>query len=207
MSKILLIEYLNFNVSPSVIQESINNGGKLIVSGIVQRAEQVNHNKRRYKKQILEREVNKYMQLVRERRAVGELDHPERSVINLANVSHLITDLRWNGNDLIGTIEILTTPSGNILRELFKCGVTVGISSRGLGSTVDAGDGIQDVDDDFEILGWDMVSNPSTRGSFVSVMTEGVQHTIDKYEKINKTIVNIFESLNYDCGSKCEIKI
>lgn len=205
----LIVDSFKFDISPQAIQEAISlNNGRLIVSGIIQRADSENQNKRIYPKALLEREVSKYLQLIRERRSLGELDHPmDRSVINLANASHLLTDLQWRGNDLIGTIEVLTTPSGNILRELFKCGVSVGISSRGVGSTKEIGEGRQMIDDDFDLLGWDMVSNPSTQGSFVRPLHEGVQESTNKYGKIDSIIRDIFGCLNYDCGTKCEIGI
>jgi hypothetical protein len=200
----LLIDYMPFSVERHIIEESIALNKPLIVSGIIQRADALNQNNRIYPKEILVREVNKYMDLIKERRSLGELDHPDSSVINLANVSHLITDLKWNGNDLIGTIEILGTPAGNILKELFKSNVRVGISSRGLGSTRELGGGKVEVQDDFEILCWDMVSNPSTQGSFMSPVKEGLikesveagEVCIGNYCKINEIIVDILSSFN-----------
>ncbi len=204
----LLIDVLTFNVKPATIKESIDNNGKVLVQGVIQRANALNQNKRIYPKPILMREVKKYMELVRERRSLGELDHPESSVINLANVSHLITELYWQGDDLIGTVEILPTPSGNILKSLFESGVKVGISSRGLGSVRDVGNGNVEVQEDFEILCWDMVSNPSTQGSFMHTITENVirnnENKNNKIDKINNIILNIFENLNYDCGNQCK---
>ena len=200
IEKPLIVSCLDFEVKPEMITESLmRNAGKLIVSGVVQRANSLNQNKRFYPKAILLREVQKYLQLVKERRALGELDHPDSSVVNLGNVSHLITDLWWEGDDLLGKIEILGTPSGNILKELFKSGVAVGISSRGLGSTKEIGEGAVEVEDDYEILCWDMVSNPSTQGSFVHPITEGVNKSVvrqTKYSKANTIIMDIFTSLN-----------
>jgi hypothetical protein len=192
---------LPFEVKPEVITESlVKHSGKLIVSGIIQRANSLNQNKRFYPRPILLREVEKYKQMVKERRALGELDHPDSSVVNLANASHLITELWWEGDDLLGEIEILSTPSGNILKELFKSGVSVGISSRGLGSTKDIGEGAVEVMDDYEILCWDMVSNPSTQGSFVHPITEGVDKSViqfsNKYGRTNAIIMDILISLN-----------
>jgi len=206
----LLIDVLTFEVRPEVIRESIHNNGKILVQGIIQRANSMNQNKRLYPKPILAREAQKYMQLVKERRSLGELDHPESSVINLANVSHLITELHWEGDDLIGTVEVLGTPAGNILKELFKAGVRVGISSRGLGSVNEIGDGAVEVQEDFEILCWDMVSNPSTQGSFMKPITEGVikgnKYILDKnFERLNEIILDVFSNLDYDCGIKCEL--
>lgn len=200
MSKQLLVDFMPFQVRPEVIMESLQkNGGRLMVSGPIQRAESTNHNGRVYPLEVLQREVAKYQKLVKERRALGELDHPESSIINLSNASHLITELHWEGNDVMGTIEVLTTPSGNILRELFQCGVLIGISSRGLGSTKEIGEGVSEVGDDYEILGWDMVSNPSTQGSFVRPITESVDpmnKVSAKEAKINNIIREILSNLN-----------
>ena len=211
MARQLLIENSDFNVSFDMIQEAIESGDKkLIVKGVIQRANALNQNKRIYPKHILEREVQKYMQLVRENRAIGECDHPEKSVINLANVSHIVRELYWQGDDLMGKIEILSTPSGNILKELFKAGVAVGISSRSLGSVQEIGEGKSMVQDDLELICWDMVSNPSTQGSFVRPIFEGIDGSIEyknesKYAKIDSVILDIFSALSFECGDKCRI--
>lgn len=213
----LLIDTMTFNVKPAAIRESISNNGKVLVQGVIQRANALNQNKRVYPKPILMREVKKYMELVKERRSLGELDHPESSVINLANVSHLITELAWQGDDLIGTVEVLPTPAGNILKALFEAGVKVGISSRGLGSVQEMGNGNVEVQEDFEILCWDMVSNPSTQGSFmspISTMNESVdrklisgnKHISGKdFSRVNEIILDIFSNLDFECGAKCEL--
>ena len=139
----LIVDYLPFEVQPLQITESIReNNGKLVVRGILQRANSENQNGRIYPKEILVREAKKYHDtFVRERRAMGELDHPESSVVNLANVSHNIKDMAWNNDDLVGTVEVLPTPAGNILKELFKSGIKLGISSRGLGSVKELSEG------------------------------------------------------------------
>ena len=136
MDKQLLVDYAVFEVSPQAINESLKqNNGKLVVKGVLQRAEAKNHNGRVYPKETLMREANKYASsFIKERRALGELDHPDSSVVNLNNVSHNVLDMGWQGDDLMGTVEVLSTPAGNILKELFKEGITVGISSRGMGS-------------------------------------------------------------------------
>ena len=152
--------------------------GKVLVSGVLQRAGAENQNGRVYPREILEREVNEYQKLIKERRALGELDHPDSSVINLKNVSHNIKEVHWEGNDLMGTVEILPTPSGNILKELLKSNITLGISSRGMGSTENIGEGKVKVGEDFELIGWDFVSNPSTHGAFMRPMNESVQKQI-----------------------------
>tara|TARA_Y100000356_G_scaffold52232_1_gene42016 strand:+ start:761 stop:1378 length:618 start_codon:yes stop_codon:yes gene_type:complete len=183
MNKQLIVDYLPFEVTPEQITESVKeNNGKLVVRGVLQRAEAKNQNGRVYPKEILVREANEYSKnFVKEKRAMGELDHPDSSVVNLANVSHNITDMNWKGNDLIGEVEILTTPSGNILRELFKNGIKLGISSRGVGSvetvTEDSGKEAQEVQKDFELIAFDFVSNPSTHGAFMYPMNESVDKT------------------------------
>ena len=175
--KKLLVDYLPFDVKPEYINESIKeNNGKLVVRGVLQRAEAKNQNGRIYPREVLVRESKKYMQeFIKQRRAMGELDHPESSVVNLSNVSHNITDMNWEGDNLLGTVEVLSTPSGNILKELFKSGIKLGISSRGMGSveTVQEGEA-QQVQNDFELIAFDFVSNPSTHGAFMYPMNEGV---------------------------------
>ena len=149
-------------------------GGRVLVKGVLQRAGAENQNGRVYPKPILEREAKKYLTFIKERRALGELDHPDSTVINLKNVSHNIKEIWWEGDDLCGTVEILGTPSGNILKELLKAGILLGISSRGMGSVTNIGEGKVKVQDDFELIGWDFVSNPSTHGAFMVPMNESV---------------------------------
>ena len=150
-------------------------GGRTLVKGILQRAGAENQNGRVYPMEILRREAQKYEQLIKERRALGELDHPDSSVINLKNVSHNIREIGWDGDDVVGIVEILSTPSGNILRELLKNNIRLGISSRGLGSVKELSDGTVMVQEDFELVGWDFVSNPSTHGAFMAPMNESKQ--------------------------------
>ena len=181
--KQLIVDYLPFQITPEQINESIKeNNGKLVVRGVLQRAEAKNQNGRIYPRETLMREAKKYeKEFVNEKRAMGELDHPESSVVNLQNVSHNITEMHWEGDNLLGTVEILTTPSGNILRELFKNGIKLGISSRGMGSvetvTEDSGDQVVKVQPDFELIAFDFVSNPSTHGAFMYPMNESVDNT------------------------------
>ena len=148
--------------------------GRTLVKGVLQRAGAENQNGRVYPKGILERELEKYQTLIKERRALGELDHPDSSVINLKNVSHNIREIHWEGNDVVGTVEILPTPSGNILKELLRAGILLGISSRGMGSTKPMEGNKLLVGEDFELIGWDFVSNPSTHGAFMTPMNESV---------------------------------
>lgn len=165
--KSLLIETRLFE---GRIQEDQN--GVVLVKGILQRYGAENQNGRVYPKDILMREAKKYETLIKERRALGELDHPDSSVINLKNVSHNIREIHWEGDALCGTVEILATPSGNILKELLKAGILLGISSRGMGSTKQLSNGGVEVNEDFELIGFDFVSNPSTHGAFMTPLTE-----------------------------------
>jgi hypothetical protein len=200
-NKKLLVDYISFNISPEMINESMEkNNGRLLVKGVLQRAEAKNQNGRVYPKEVLMREAKKYSDVnIRERRALGELDHPDSSVVNLNNASHNITEMHWDGDDLVGTVEVLSTPSGNILKELFKCGIKLGISSRGLGSVKQLGEGAVEVQDDFELIAFDFVSNPSTHGAFLKPMNESVQPGLisnsTKYEKVNRLITDILTDI------------
>ena len=134
--------------------------------------------------------MDKYNELITQRRSMGELDHPESSVVNLKNVSHLISEYNWDGDNVMGKIEVLPTPSGNILKELIKSGVTVGVSSRGMGSLEDKG-GVMEVQDDFELLCWDFVSTPSNPGSYMHMIKEGKETVQYDYTKVNQIITEI----------------
>ena len=199
MSKQVIVDYIgSIQYTPEQINEAIStNNGKLIVSGIMQRGstsneKNFNQNGRSYPLPILKRESEKYKNVfVKERRALGELDHPESSVVNLGNVSHNIVDLWWDGNDLMGKIEILPTPSGNIAKELLKAGIRLGISSRGMGSVRELGEGKVEVENDFEIVCWDLVSNPSTQGAFMDNLNESVIKSTNKYAKVNSLVNDI----------------
>lgn len=148
-------------------------GGRTLVTGILQRCGNYqNQNGRVYPREILEREVNQYQKLIKERRALGELDHPDSQVINLKNVSHNIKEVWWDGDTLMGTVEILSTPSGNILKELLRAEILLGISSRGMGSVETLKDGKTQVGEDFNLIGWDFVSNPSVHDAFMSPIME-----------------------------------
>ena len=191
MSKQLLIETHTFHISPSQLNENVNKeNGNLIVEGILATAEVKNGNGRYYAKDLWNREMDKYKDLVDQRRSMGELDHPESTVINLKNVSHLINDFWWDGDNVMGKIEILPTPSGNILKELIKNGVSVGVSSRGMGSLVPNGS-VMEVQDDFELLCWDFVSTPSNPGSYMHVLKEGKEQITFDYTKVNQILHEI----------------
>ena len=191
MGKKLLIETHTVKISPSQLTENVNSdNGNLMVEGILATAEVKNGNGRYYSKDLWNREMDKYKELIEQRRSMGELDHPESTVINLKNVSHLITEYFWDGDNVIGKIEILPTPSGNILKELIKNGITVGVSSRGMGSLEDRG-GVMEVQDDFELLCWDFVSTPSNPGSYMHTLNEGKNIVTYDYTNVNKVIHEI----------------
>ena len=192
----LLTEYRTFKVDKRLVEASIRENKSLVVKGVIQRAEAKNQNGRVYPKEILEREIQKYIEgPVRERRALGELDHPESSVINLQNVSHNVIKVKMVGDDVYGEVEILSTPAGNILKELFRNGITVGISSRGMGSVQESGNGTVEIQDDFELLCFDFVSTPSTHGAFMSpskgLNENKIQSPEYKYTNINNIIRDI----------------
>ena len=180
----LIVDYIPFEVSPQQITEAMKeNNGKLVVKGVLQRADAKNQNGRVYPMEILQREAKNYDEgFIKQSRAMGELDHPDSSVVNLQNVSHNVTEMHFEGENLLGTVEILTTPSGNILRELFKNGIKLGISSRGMGSVEavhedDSKTPVMQVGQDFELIAFDFVSNPSTHGAFLHPISEGVDNT------------------------------
>ena len=162
-----------------------------IVEGILATCEVKNGNGRYYSRELWEREMEKYKELIDENRAVGELEHPEDSVVNLKNVSHNIIDYNWDGDNIMGKIEILPTPSGNILKALIESGITVGVSSRGMGSLKPMGE-VQEVQDDFELLCWDFVSTPSNPGSYMHLVKEGLEFkSSNPYTKVNSIITEI----------------
>jgi hypothetical protein len=182
--KQLIVDYLPFEIKQEQINESMKeNNGKLVVRGVLQRAEAKNQNGRVYPREVLVREAKKYhKEFIKQSRAMGELDHPESSVVNLQNVSHNVKEMHWEGDNLLGEVEVLSTPSGNILKELFKSGIKLGISSRGMGSveTVsEGGEQSQEVQPDFELIAFDFVSNPSTHGAFMYPMQESVNNDIE----------------------------
>ena len=189
--KKLLIETHTIKISPTQLTENVSGeSGNLLVEGILATAEVKNGNGRYYSKQLWDREMDKYNELIEQRRSMGELDHPESTVINLKNVSHLISEYWWDGDNVMGKIEVLPTPSGNILKELIKSGVTVGVSSRGMGS-LEEKQGVMEVQDDFELLCWDFVSTPSNPGSYMTTLNEGKNTVVYDYSNVNKTIHEI----------------
>ena len=208
MTKQIILDYMPFRPIGSLTESSgaaYGIPGGFVVQGVLQRAGSKNQNGRIYPKPILERECKRYQQeFIDQHRALGELDHPESQVVNLNNVSHNVLKIWWDGDDLKGAVQVLDTPSGKILKELFKAGIVLGISSRGLGSVKELrNEGVVEVQEDFELICWDFVSNPSTHGAFMrpTKMNESVEKSVvNKYNRVN----NIITSILCDDG-KCRI--
>jgi len=169
--------------------------GGMILSGKLQEAEVQNGNGRIYPHNILVREVTNYQKVIKERRSVGELDHPEDSVVNLRNASHMVTDVWWDNQSVMGMIKVLDTPSGNILRSLVDSGVQLGISSRGLGS-VSEGNNSVTVNDDFQLICFDIVSEPSTPGAYMGLSESKTRSrdVFSKADRINRALNAILEN-------------
>tara|TARA_R110000772_G_scaffold7352_5_gene25184 strand:+ start:859 stop:1461 length:603 start_codon:yes stop_codon:yes gene_type:complete len=191
MSKQVLIETQPFKPVGTLLSEGkLSESGNPMVEGILATAEVKNGNGRYYSRELWEREMDKYSELIKENRAMGELDHPESQVVNLKNVSHNIKDVWWDGDNIMGKIEILPTPSGNILKALIESGITCGVSSRGMGSLEQRGE-LMEVQDDFEVLCWDFVSTPSNPGSYMKTLKEGKEIYINPFEKVNSIVTEI----------------
>ena len=189
----LLIEVTSFN---PILRESKERPGVYEVEGVMQRATAKNQNGRTYSKAILERETKKYIsEFVSNGNAFGELDHPESPIVSLKNASHIVKDLLLKGNDLMGRVELLNTPSGNIVKEIIKAGHTIGISSRGTGSVQQTNEGALEVQDDFELVCWDFVSNPSTHGAFMNpVSLQEGKVKVSKYQNLDLVINDILRA-------------
>ena len=196
MNKMLLTEYYelcpNGTCEDLLTEEEkrmIREDDAVFLTGVMQRCNHLNGNGRVYSEDILKREVENYTKLVKERRALGELDHPDSATINLANCSHLVTEVWWDNDAVMGKVQLLNTPSGKILRSLVESGVKLGISSRGMGS-VHEDQGKTVVEDDFQLICFDFVSEPSTTGAFM--MAESKQsNVITKADRINRALNEI----------------
>lgn len=194
--KQLLIETQVFKPQNSLLENvQLSDKGNPMVKGILATADKENGNGRYYPRKIWERELDKYQTLIKENRSTGELDHPNETVISLKNVSHIIRKAWWEGNNIMGLIEILPTPSGNILKTLLENDILVGVSSRGLGSLSEEGNRMI-VEDDFELEGWDFISTPSNEGSWMhpvknSQLNEGLIKSYSKYKEVNRIISEI----------------
>ena len=191
----VLREWTPISCSKEMLKESIEKYGKVMLSGIIQRANTLNQNGRVYPRPILEREVMNYQKMIRENRALGECDHPDSSVVELKNVSHIVREAYMQGDDVYGKIEILDTPSGKIIQSLIESGVTLGISSRGVGSTVAQG-GNQVVQDDFQLICFDMVSEPSTPGAFMLKEHKVLRKDLDKIFNQTDKIDRMFNEIS-----------
>jgi hypothetical protein len=197
MSQFLLREYFELcegGVCQDLLTEAektfVKSGG-MMLSGVIQRADAKNGNGRVYPENVLRREVENYKKLIAENRALGELDHPDESVINLKNASHIVTDIWWNGKDVMGKVKVLSTPSGQILKSLVESGVKLGISSRGLGSVKERS-GLTLVEDDFQLICFDFVSEPSTGGAFMNLSeSKKTPNIFTKSDKINRILNDI----------------
>lgn len=193
--KQILREWIALDYKPDMIKESKDkNNGKIILSGILQRADTKNANKRVYPKEILTREIENYQKAVRENRAVGELDHPESSSVSLQKASHIIREMAWEGDTVVGRVEVLSTPMGKILESLLSDGVRIGISSRGVGSTEKTNEGVDQVQTDFQIICFDIVSEPSTPGAYL--FGENKEYDIDTPQKLFSKADRIYRALN-----------
>jgi hypothetical protein len=207
MPKQLLIEHSLFKPVSSLTEAYKSAGRNMSVIGQLQACDKPNANRRIYPYDILFTQVEKYIDgPIKENRALGELDHPESSIINLKNVSHNIKRLWWDGKDLYGEVEVLPTPSGNILRQLFENNITVGISSRAMGSVSPIGEGLVTVEDDLDLICWDFVSQPSTYGAYMKpVGSQGLQESIQynktrqPYSAANKMMSSIICELSGVC--------
>lgn len=189
----LIVDIVSFK---PILRESREKPGVFEVVGTLQRAGAKNQNGRVYDKALLQRETQKYIEeFVRVGNAFGELDHPESAVVSLKNASHVVKELWWEGDELKGRLELLNTPSGNIVKEIIKGGHTIGISSRGTGSVKQTNEGTLMVQPDFELVCWDFVSNPSTHGAFMHPLSlNESKQPVNKYAKINNIIQDILRS-------------
>ena len=190
----ILTSYTPLTYDRQMITEALKGDGPVILKNVLlQRANAKNQNGRIYPLAILMREAKKYEEFVKERRALGECDHPESPVVNLKNVSHLVSEMWFNGNDLMGNLEILSTPSGNILKELLKNNSKLGISSRGLGSVKEIDETTVEVEDDFSLVAFDAVSNPSTQGAFLSENI--VARKANPWDKVNSLVYDFLAEI------------
>lgn len=185
--KTLLVEYNAIAYNKDLLKEAADFSKPLVLRNVLlQKAESKNQNGRIYPGEILMREATVYKNnFVAERRAVGELDHPESPVVNLKNVCCNVTDLWFDGPSVMGNIEILSTPSGNIVRELIKNNIRLGVSSRGMGSVKQMGENTVEVQNDFSLVCFDIVSNPSTHGAFIN---EHISNAVTPYSNIDSLI-------------------
>jgi hypothetical protein len=190
--KTLLVDHTPFHIAKlSLTEGKTMPDGRMRIRGKLQEAEVKNGNGRVYPKDVLLKQIEKYVGgPIADKTAMGELDHPESSIVNLNNVSHNITKVWWEGNNVMGELMLLNTPSGKIAQELISAGIPLGISSRGMGSVRQIGETVE-VQDDFELLCWDLVSVPSTPNAYMT-LSESKQHqSLNDYTKVNNLITEI----------------
>lgn len=199
----ILREWFSFAQSPEILKESMEkNNGILVLKGVIQRADAKNENGRIYPRRLLQREVENFQKAIREGRSIGELDHSEKAVVEYTKASHVIREIYWQGNDVMGIVEIFNgpdemggTPAGRILESLYKRGVNIGISSRGIGSTETMNEA-DIVQDDFNLLTWDAVCTPSTHGAFLNTsMNENFDEKFKVKTKFTKSD-RIYRAIN-----------
>ena len=199
----LLTEWMPWQYSKEMIEESKQkNDGRLLMKGILQKANTLNQNGRIYPQVILDREVRNYQKFIAESRALGECDHPDSSVVELKNASHIVREAYMDGDVCYGIVELLDTPSGKILQSLVESGVTLGISSRGVGSTKRQGD-TDVVQDDFQLICWDFVSEPSTPGAFMmkeglAIREKDLDKVFNKSDRVHRLFNDILDWENSD---------
>lgn len=202
-NKNLLVDFTHYSQAKlSLVENRMVEGGTkrlMKLRGKLQEAEQKNGNSRVYPLEVLRREAEKYTSgPIKTRTSLGELDHPDTQVVSLSNASHIITKIWWEGNDLMGELELLNTPSGKIAQELITAGIPLGISSRGMGSVRTIGETVE-VQPDFELLCWDLVSVPSTPNAYLRLAEGKMGTNYINYEKVNRTITDILCSLTGVC--------
>ena len=162
-----------------LVEDKQGGGKNIFIEGIFAQAEKPNRNNRSYGRGIMEREVQKYQELITQKRSLGELGHPENPSINLHQVSHLITSLKMEGNDVIGRAKILDTPMGIIAKNLIENEVQLGVSTRGLGSLKMNSEGINEVQGDFHLATVDIVADPSAPDAFVQGIMESAEWILE----------------------------
>jgi hypothetical protein len=194
----ILREYLDLSYDKNLVKEAKEKKEPILVPTILQRADAVNQNKRIYPRKVLEREVENYNKAVSEGRATGELDHPDSSIVSLERVSHIVREIRWNGSEVVGIIEILNTPKGKIAQDLMEAGVRLGISSRGVGETIRTNEGYDMVDESFMLVAFDLVSEPSTHNAWLGlkegkevITSDKIKQLFTKNDRINRIVNEI----------------
>lgn len=193
----LLREFNVLTYEKGIVKESKEKGIPIVVKAIMQRADAKNQNGRVYPRPILEREINNYQKAIAEGRATGELDHPESSIVSLQNVSHVIREIGWIGDDVVGKLEILNTPKGKIAQDLMESGIKLGISSRCVGEVQRNENGEDVVDESLQLIAFDLVSEPSTHNAWLTeakeISTEEFRKMVSKVDRVNRLVNEILK--------------